>query len=97
MIDNYLPPYRRELFGAKSCVTMMDSASIIVEQNTTVQDLTELILNSDPRHLSSGFIVADTGVYLGMSNGHDLLRLISNLQMNAARYANPLTLLPCQR
>jgi diguanylate cyclase (GGDEF)-like protein len=29
-----------------------------------------------------------------MGNGHDLLRLISTLQMNAARYANPLTLLP---
>ena len=94
MIDHYARPYRRELYGDKSCVTMMDGASIIVEHNTTVQDLTELILNSDPRHLSSGFIVADTGVYLGMGNGHDLLRLISNLQMNAARYANPLTLLP---
>jgi predicted transcriptional regulator len=49
MIDNYARPYRRELFGDKSCVTMMDGASIIVEHNTTVQDLTELILNSDPR------------------------------------------------
>ncbi len=94
MIDQYARPYRRELYGDKSCVTMMDDASIIVEHHTTVQDLTDLILKSDPRHLSSGFIVADNGVYLGMGNGHDLLRLISTLQLNAARYANPLTLLP---
>ncbi|WP_144402555.1 GGDEF domain-containing protein [Candidatus Methylopumilus turicensis] len=94
MIDSYARPYRRELFGDKSCVTMMDDASIIVDHNTTVQDLTDLILRSDPRHLSAGFIVSNADAYLGMGNGHDLLRLISNLQINAARYANPLTLLP---
>jgi EAL domain-containing protein (putative c-di-GMP-specific phosphodiesterase class I)/GGDEF domain-containing protein len=94
MIDNYARPFRRELFGDKSCETMMDSTSIIVEHHTSVQALSELILNSDPRHLSSGFIVAEAGLYLGMGNGQDLLRLITNMQINAARYANPLTLLP---
>lgn len=94
MIDNYARPFRRELFGNKSCEAMIDGASMIVEHNTTIEALSELILNSDPRHLSSGFIVVDDGMYLGLGNGHDLLRLIANMQINAARYANPLTLLP---
>jgi EAL domain-containing protein (putative c-di-GMP-specific phosphodiesterase class I)/GGDEF domain-containing protein len=94
MIDHYARPFRQELFGSKPCETILDGASIIVEHNTSVQALSELILNSDPRHLSSGFIVVEEGIYLGMGNGHDLLRLITNMQINAARYANPLTLLP---
>jgi EAL domain-containing protein (putative c-di-GMP-specific phosphodiesterase class I)/GGDEF domain-containing protein len=94
MIDHYARPFRQELFGDKPCASMLDGASIIVEHNTSVQALSELILNSDPRHLSSGFIVVEDGRYLGMGNGHDLLRLITNMQINAARYANPLTLLP---
>lgn len=94
MIDHYARPYRRELYGDKPCATMMDSTAIIVEQSSTLQDLTDLILKSDSRHMSSGFIVTDQGIYLGLGNGQDLLRLISSLQLNAARYANPLTLLP---
>jgi len=94
MINNYVRPFRRDLYGRKSCEVMMDRAPILVEHGISLQELSDLILNSDPRHLSSGFIITDNGQYLGMGNGHDLLRLISNMQSNAARYANPLTLLP---
>jgi EAL domain-containing protein (putative c-di-GMP-specific phosphodiesterase class I)/GGDEF domain-containing protein len=94
MIDNYARPYRRELYSNKSCTSMMDSAPIIVNHEMSVFDLNQLILNSDPQHLASGYIITDQGLYLGMGNGHDLLRLISKMQVDAARYANPLTLLP---
>ena len=94
MIDHYARPFPRELLGDKYCETMMDDNAIIVDYQMSVQELSELILNSDPRHLSSGFMVVEAGLYVGMGNGHDLLRLISSMQINAARYANPLTLLP---
>ena len=94
MINNYDRPFRRDLYGRKSCEVMMDRAPMLVEHGVSLQELSNLILNSDPRHLSSGFIITDNGLYLGMGNAHDLLRLISTMQSNAARYANPLTLLP---
>jgi len=94
MIDNYARPYRRELFSNKSCTSMMDSAPIVVDHEMSVGDLNQLILNKDPQYLASGYIITDQGFYLGMGNGHDLLRLISKMQVDAARYANPLTLLP---
>ncbi len=94
MIDNYARPYRRELFSNKSCTSMMDSAPIVVDHEMSVGDLNQLILNKDPQYLASGYIITDQGLYLGMGNGHDLLRLISKMQLDAARYANPLTLLP---
>jgi diguanylate cyclase (GGDEF)-like protein len=44
--------------------------------------------------LFNGFIITDQGRYLGMGTGHDLMREITQMQINAARYANPLTQLP---
>lgn len=94
MINDYARPFRRELYGRRSCEMMMDKAALIVEKTVSVQDLSNLILASDPHHLSAGFIITENGQYAGMGSGHDLLRLISQMQINAARYANPLTLLP---
>src|SRR5450830_2172811 len=94
MINDYARPYRRELYGRRPCEIMMDKAAIIVDKMVSLQDLSDLILKSDPRHLSVGFIITDNGQYRGMGSGHDLLRIISQMQINAARYANPLTLLP---
>ena len=94
MIDNYARPYRRELFSNKSCTSMMNNAPIVVDHAMSVRELNQLILDSDPQHLASGFIITNQGAYVGMGNGHDLLRLISKMQIDAARYANPLTLLP---
>lgn len=94
MINDYARPYRRELYGRRPCEMMMDKSAIIVDQMVSLQDLSDLILKSDPRHLSVGFIITDNGQYRGMGSGHDLLRIISQMQINAARYANPLTLLP---
>ncbi|MDZ4098487.1 MAG: GGDEF domain-containing protein, partial [Methylophilaceae bacterium] len=43
---------------------------------------------------SNGFIVVENGIYLGVGSGHALLRVITQMQIDAARYANPLTMLP---
>jgi len=51
-------------------------------------------VESDPRHILHGFILTRDGCYAGMGSGHDLMREITQMQINAARYANPLTGLP---
>ena len=94
MIDRFARPYRRELYGKKSCAVFMDKAPLIVEKNMGVHELSDLITNMEPHHLSNGFIITEAGKYLGLGSGHDLLREITQMQIKAARYANPLTLLP---
>jgi diguanylate cyclase (GGDEF)-like protein len=94
MIDRFARLYQRELFGSKSCFTFMDEAPLIVDKNTTLQELSHVIADGDSRHLSNGFIITDNGKYLGIGTGHDLMREITQMQISAARYANPLTLLP---
>lgn len=86
--------YYRELHGRSPCELIMDNRPVIVEQSASLQDISELILQSDPHYLSIGFIVTHNGKYAGMGSGHDLLRLFTQMQLSAARYANPLTLLP---
>lgn len=94
MIALFARPFHRELYGQRPCETFMDSAPLIVESSISPMDLSELILHSEPHHLSIGFIVTENGKYAGMGSGHDLLKLITQLQIRAASYANPLTLLP---
>lgn len=94
LIGRFARLYQRELYGKKSCTAIMDAKPLITDKNTSLQDLSQLIVEGDRHHLSNGFIITDQGQYLGMGTGHDLMREITQMQISAARYANPLTLLP---
>jgi len=94
MIEQYARPYQRELSGRKPCTTIMDADPIIVDQHATLQDLSLRLASSAAHHLHNGFIVTAQGRYVGMGRSQDLMREITQLQILAARYANPLTQLP---
>ncbi len=94
VIENFAKPFVHELFGRKPCSTMMDASPMIVDQNISLHDLSNLIVSSGRHHLLDGFIITDHGKYVGMGTAHDLMREITEIQINTARYANPLTLLP---
>lgn len=93
-VDVFSKLYSRELYGKKPCSKFMDPAPLIVDKGISLQELSNLVVASERRYLSDGFIITDGGVYAGMGTGHDLMREITQMQINAARYANPLTLLP---
>lgn len=93
-IDRFARPYQKELHGKKPCTQFMDDSPLIVQKSMTINALSEMILNADPQYLMNGFIVVDGDDYVGTGSGHALLREITNLQIIAARYANPLTSLP---
>lgn len=94
MLDRLARPYHRELYGNKPCAQFIENQPLIVEHDTSLQDLGYLISESNPQHLSDGFIIAEGGRFLGVGTGMDLLREITQMQIHAARYANPLTQLP---
>ncbi|GGI15904.1 GGDEF domain-containing protein [Oxalicibacterium faecigallinarum] len=94
LIDRFARPYLRELHGKKSCTLFMDANPLIADRSTPLHALSQLIVDGDRHHLFNGFIITDNGRYVGMGNAHDLMREITQMQINAARYANPLTMLP---
>jgi len=94
MVDNMARSYRHELYGRKPCARFMDGEPLIVDVHTHLGDLSEMLVNAHPRHLISGFIICDEGRYIGIGSVQDLMREVTAMQMEAAKYANPLTQLP---
>ncbi len=94
MIDRFARQFGKELFGRRSCTMLMDASPLIVDRSVSLHELSSRILGMEPYHLTSGFIITDRGHYIGMGSGHDLLREITQMQITAARYANPLSGLP---
>jgi EAL domain-containing protein (putative c-di-GMP-specific phosphodiesterase class I)/GGDEF domain-containing protein len=93
-LESFARPFNRELYGKKSCCVMMEKQPLVVDANTEIHTLSSLVVASGKNYLSDGFILTDDGRYLGMGTGYDLMRTFTELQLNAARYANPLTGLP---
>lgn len=94
MIDRFARPFRKELFGRRTCDLFMDHAPLIVDQHATIQELAMMLSMAPKHYLFDGFIVTGEGKYLGVGTSHDLMATITEMQISAARYANPLTQLP---
>lgn len=92
-INRFARPYQRELYGKKSCTTFMNPDPLIVDKNISIQELSRL-LAEDQRHISLGFIITENGLYLGVGTSQKLIHEITEMQIQSARYANPLTGLP---
>ena len=93
-IEHFVKPFQRELLGKKPCSLSMQLEPLLVEKNMPIDELGHFIADADERHFSNGFIITDQGRYLGIASGQELLRELTQMQIAAARYSNPLTLLP---
>lgn len=94
LIDRLARPYQRDLYGKRSCTFFMTPKPLVVDKNTTLQELSLMIVDAEIHHLSNGFAITDEGQYIGMGTSQDVMREITQMQIHAARYANPLTQLP---
>ncbi len=93
-IDRFAKPYQRELMGRKACDGLIHGEPLLVEKNMPIEELSHFLAEADSRHFADGFIITENGRYIGVASGQDLLRELTQMQLEAARYANPLTLLP---
>jgi diguanylate cyclase (GGDEF)-like protein len=94
LIDHFSRVFVRELHGRRSCTQFMDPTPLVVDQSTPVEELSKLVVDKGKATFTDGFIITDDGHYLGIGSGFDLMQVIMQLQIAAARYSNPLTLLP---
>lgn len=87
-------PFARELLARKSCTALMNSAPLVCDEHRSLESLADVLRGEDQRYLSDGFIVTSGGHYRGLGTGEALVRRVSELRIDAARHANPLTFLP---
>ncbi|MBU1394576.1 MAG: GGDEF domain-containing protein, partial [Gammaproteobacteria bacterium] len=94
LLDRFISLYARELHGRKPCRDLMDADPLIVDKATRMTELSELVVNKGKATFTQGFVITSEGRYLGLGSGFDLMREVTEMQIVAARYANPLTGLP---
>lgn len=87
-------PFRRELFGRRSVMHVLERAPLVMEDDTLISDAARLLAEKDDGTLDAGVVVTGGGRYVGVVPGRELMRAIADQQLQAARQANPLTLLP---
>ena len=92
--DVLLKPFATDLFARKPISRLMSDDFLAVEMSQSLQQVSRLITSRARQRIEEDFIITLNGEYLGLGRVIDVLKLITELKIQQARYANPLTLLP---
>lgn len=92
--DALLKPFATDLFARKPISRLMNDDFLAVEISQSLQQVSRLITSRARQRIEEDFILTLNGGYLGLGRVIDVLKLITELKIQQARYANPLTLLP---
>ncbi|MFJ5286897.1 bifunctional diguanylate cyclase/phosphodiesterase [Pseudomonas sp. NPDC088429] len=92
--DALLKPFATDLFARKPISRLMNDDFLAVEMSQSLQQVSRLITSRARQRIEEDFIITLNGSYLGLGRVIDVLKLITELKIQQARYANPLTLLP---
>ena len=87
-------PYGRELSSKKTIATLVDRHILILDCDLPIEKASSLISEQVQKQKALEFIITDQDCYQGIGSVIDLLKMITDLQIKNARYANPLSLLP---
>jgi diguanylate cyclase (GGDEF)-like protein len=93
-VDRYSRPFFKELYGRKSALPFANTTPLILDKYTGLDAMTAVLTSADQRYLTEGFVVTEGGRYLGLGGGEQLVRVVTEARIEAARHANPLTFLP---
>ncbi|MDE2600329.1 MAG: GGDEF domain-containing protein [Rhodocyclaceae bacterium] len=94
LIERFARLYQRELYGKRPCSLFMDSRPLIVDCDTSINEVSAMLGSAQRHQIYDGLILAAHGRYAGVADTQDVMVQISEMQMRSARYANPLTQLP---
>ena len=93
LIDRFARPFRRELYGKRSCSMAMEPP-LLFDEAQSVQEVAQIIGGLRGTEVCDSFIITRQGRYRGIGFLRELMAIITDMQIRAARYANPLTQLP---
>ncbi|MBU2893117.1 GGDEF domain-containing protein [Colwellia sp. D2M02] len=94
LLELFSTPFGRALNERKPISETMTKTPVIVEANTQLDEVAQLVTSEHDEKLLWHFIITDKGRYIGIGSVRDLLRQVTQQQLQHARYANPLSMLP---
>ncbi|MDH0445160.1 EAL and GGDEF domain-containing protein [Stutzerimonas stutzeri] len=89
-----LKPYATDLLARKPLSRLMSTDFLAVELDQSLQQVSRLLTSRARQRIEEDFVITQAGRYHGLGRVIDVLRLITELKIQQARHANPLTLLP---
>ncbi|MGL4319077.1 MAG: bifunctional diguanylate cyclase/phosphodiesterase [Pseudomonas sp.] len=92
--DALLKPFATDLFARKPISRLMSSDFLAVDIGQSLQQVSRLLTSRARQRMEEDFIITLQGRYRGLGRVIDVLKLITELKIQQARHANPLTLLP---
>lgn len=87
-------PLHPEIYNKKPVATVMESPTLLIDGQLRLEQVSRLVTQKGRMRLTEEFIVTRDGRYHGLGQTIDLLRLLTEQQLQAAKHSNPLTLLP---
>lgn len=93
-VARFAKPFFREVYGKHPATVFANLSPHCVDVSTPIEALTSILMSEDQRYLTDGFVVTESGRYVGIGTGERLVRAVTEARIEAARHANPLTFLP---
>ncbi|GAB4216200.1 MAG: EAL domain-containing protein [Rhodoferax sp.] len=93
-LTQYSKRYYRDLFARKPCTEFANPEPRLIEVRHRIDELLGILTSDDQRYLNEGFIVVENGAYRGLCRGDQIVKSVTEMRIEAARHANPLTFLP---
>lgn len=93
ILDIFSGRYSHQLYGYKSIRGFMDNSPIVVDINTSLEEVSRQV-TAKSTDLNADIIITRNEIYEGVGSVSTLLGKITETQIHYARYSNPLTLLP---
>lgn len=87
-------PYRMDIYGTRPAIGLCNKTPVVKDVNASFDELVGILTEADQRYLADGIVVTERGRYMGLCSSHQLIQRVTENRIEAARHANPLTLLP---
>lgn len=87
-------PLYPEIFNKKPVTAVMEEATFTIDSHLRLEQVSRLVTRKAGARVVDEFVIVKDGVYFGIGQTIELLRQITEQQVQAARNSNPLTLLP---
>lgn len=94
LMNMFLSRFGRELHGRKPVERFLDHHTLMLEKHLPIEEASSRVSEQMQQNKALEFLITSNGEYLGVGSVIDLLKMITELQVRNARYANPLTMLP---
>lgn len=94
LMDLLARKFGQELHSRKTIASVMDLNPVVVGSQTSLVELSRLVTDSNEFDVHDAFIVEQDGRYIGCCDVKNLLRKMTDLKVEMAQHANPLSGLP---